>query len=157
MIRTEAPAGSDTREYNMKKIPIKRLPSGEGLPIPTYSSHFKAGMDLRSAMDNTIVIKKGEKKLIPTGFAIALPPGYEAQVRPWSHLVMQENVSVLNTAGPFSEDYRGEISVTLVNLGKKDFKIKRGDRIAQLVINKSFQIQMEETDELPPSDINSGV
>lgn len=150
MTPTGAPADSATRGFNMKKIPIKRLPSGEGLPLPTYSSHFGAGMDLRAALDNTIVIKRGEKKLLPTGFAIALPPGYEAQVRPWSHLVLQNKVSVLNTAGPFGEDYRGEISVMLVNLGEKDFKVKRGDRIAQLVINKSFQIQVEETDELPP-------
>lgn len=141
----------------MKKIPIKRLPSGEGLPIPTYSSHFGAGMDLRAALDNTIVIKKGEKKLIPTGFAIGLPPGYEAQVRPWSHLVLQNNITVLNTTGPIGENYHGEVNVLLVNLGKKDFKVMRGDRIAQLVINKSFQIQMVETDELPPSDPNTGL
>jgi dUTP pyrophosphatase len=113
-----------------------RLPHAEGLPLPAYETAQAAGMDLRAAVpqDEPFVLKPGSRHPIPTGLAFALPPGFEGQVRPRSGLAARHGVTCLNTPGTIDADYRGEVKVILVNLGEEDFVIRRGERIAQLVI-----------------------
>jgi dUTP pyrophosphatase len=134
----------------MKKInvSIKRLKNSQGLPLPKIQTSFSAGVDLLAAVDNTLVIKPGERKIVPTGISIALPEGYEAQVRPRSGLAIKNGVSVLNTPGTIDSDYRGEIGVILINFGNNTFKIEHGMRIAQMVISPVVAITWNETDEL---------
>jgi len=138
------------------KIQILRLPHGEGVPLPKYMSHSASGMDLYAAVDGEVVLKPGERKLIPTGFKMALPEGYEAQVRPRSGLAVKNGISVLNTPGTIDEDYRGEVGVILVNHGQEDFKVKRSDRIAQMVINKVEQADIEEVKSLSETHRSTG-
>jgi dUTP pyrophosphatase len=142
----------------MEKIraQVKRLPHGMDLPLPTYMSDHAAGMDMYAAVEKEAVIPSGEWKLIPTGIAIALPEGYEAQVRPRSGLALKQGVSVLNTPGTVDADYRGEVGVILMNHSQKDLTIKRGDRIAQMIINQIEQVIFEEVKELPGSDRGAG-
>jgi dUTP diphosphatase len=116
----------------MIEVSIQRLASGKGLPLPSYETVGAAGMDLRAA--EAIVLEPGSRCLMPVGFAIALPKGFEAQVRPRSGLAVKHGVTVLNAPGTIDSDYRGEIKVPLINHGKVDFAIARGDRIAQMVI-----------------------
>lgn len=116
----------------MIEVSIQRLASGKGLPLPSYETADAAGMDLRAA--EAIILKPGTRCLMPVGFAIALPKGFEAQVRPRSGLAVKHGVTVLNAPGTIDSDYRGEIMVPLINHGKDDFAIARGDRIAQMVI-----------------------
>ena len=123
----------------MTTIPIKTLPHGADLPLPAYATEHSAGMDLLAAIASDIVIKSLERKLIPTGISIALPTGYEAQVRPRSGLAVKHGVTVLNAPGTIDSDYRGEIKVPLINHGAEDFVIARGDRIAQMVIAEVTQ------------------
>jgi dUTP pyrophosphatase len=141
-----------------KKLNIKilRLPHGEGIPLPKYMSHSASGMDLYAAVENEIVLAPGERALVPTGFKMALPEGYEAQVRPRSGLAIKNGISVLNTPGTIDEDYRGEVGVILINHGREDFKVKRGDRIAQMVINKVEQAGIEEVEILDETHRSSG-
>jgi dUTP pyrophosphatase len=117
-------------------IPIKRLAHAEGLPLPAYETPGAAGMDLRAAVaeDAPVTLRPGARDLIPTGLSIAVPPGFEAQVRPRSGLAARAGVTCLNTPGTVDSDYRGEVKVILINLGAEDFVIRRGERIAQLVI-----------------------
>lgn len=121
------------------EINIKQLSHGEGLNLPAYATSQSAGMDLLAAVDNDITIKPNERKLIPTGIAIALPEGFEAQIRPRSGLALKNGITVLNTPGTIDADYRGEIGVILVNLGNEDFIISRGMRIAQIIIARYVQ------------------
>jgi len=118
------------------KIEIKQLPHGEGLPLPAYQSAHAAGLDLLAAVaeDTPLVLAPGAHVLVPTGLAIALPEGFEAQVRPRSGLAAKHGVTILNAPGTVDADYRGEISVILVNLGHEAFVVRRGERIAQMVI-----------------------
>ena len=121
---------------NAVEISLARLPHGEGLPLPHYQSALAAGLDLVAAVaaDKPMVIAPGERALVPTGITIALPPGYEAQVRPRSGLALRHGVTVLNTPGTIDADYRGEIQIILVNLGREPFTVERGARVAQLVV-----------------------
>lgn len=118
------------------EIAVTPLPHFEGLALPTYETEQSAGMDLRAALaeDATLTLAPGERKLVPTGLTIALPPGFEAQVRPRSGLALKHGVTCLNTPGTIDADYRGEVGVILINLGQEPFVIKRGERIAQMVI-----------------------
>lgn len=115
-------------------VKIKIMENGEGLPIPTYATAQSAGMDLFSATDGELVIKPGERLLVPTGISIALPADYEAQIRPRSGLALKNGLTVLNTPGTIDADYRGEIKVIMINLSKEPFIIPRGMRIAQMII-----------------------
>ena len=117
-------------------VPIVRLPHGEGLPLPAYETAQAAGMDLRAALpqDEPLTLRPGARHAEPTGLAFALPPGFEGQVRPRSGLAARHGVTCLNTPGTIDADYRGEVMVILVNLGEEDFVIRRGDRIAQLIV-----------------------
>jgi dUTP pyrophosphatase len=117
-------------------IPVVQLDHAQGLPLPAYETNGAAGMDLRAAVaeDAPRVIKPGARFMVPTGLAFAVPAGFEAQVRPRSGLAAKAGVTCLNTPGTIDSDYRGEVKVILINLGEEDFTIRRGDRIAQLVI-----------------------
>ncbi len=116
------------------EVAVRRLPHAADLPLPSYATAQSAGMDLLAALEDEIVLAPGERRLIPSGLAIALPAGYEAQVRPRSGLALKHGVTCLNTPGTIDADYRGEIGVILVNLGQEPFSITRGSRIAQLVV-----------------------
>jgi dUTP pyrophosphatase len=117
-------------------IPVVQLAHAHGLPLPAYETNGAAGMDLRAAVaeDAPLVLKPGARFMVPTGLAFAVPLGFEAQVRPRSGLAAKAGVTCLNTPGTIDSDYRGEVKVILINLGEEDFTIRRGDRIAQLVI-----------------------
>lgn len=140
----------------MLKVKVKRLPHGMDISLPVYMSEHAAGMDLYAAVEPEMIIPPGEWKLVPTGLSIALPEGYEAQVRPRSGLALKQGVSVLNTPGTVDADYRGEVGVILMNHSKQDLVIKRGDRIAQMIINKVERIQFEEVVELSETERSSG-
>lgn len=140
----------------MLKVQVKRLPHSKGLPLPKYMSAHAAGMDLIAAVEEEIIISAGAWKLIPTGITIALPEGYEAQVRPRSGLALKQGVSVLNTPGTVDADYRGEVGVILMNHSKENLIVKRGDRIAQMIINKIERIEFEEVEEISETERSSG-
>lgn len=128
----------------MVQVNIKKLENAKDLELPSYETLQSAGMDLKAAIDNDIVIPKGEYKLIPTGLCIALPEGYEAQIRPRSGLAYKNGVTVLNTPGTIDADYRGEIGVLLINFGHYDFTVSKGMRVAQMIINKFEQVMFNE-------------
>jgi dUTP pyrophosphatase len=142
----------------MLKIQIKQLEHGKSLPLPQYMTEHSAGMDLLAAVNpgGDFVIKKGERKLVPTGIAIALPHGYEAQVRPRSGLALKKGISLVNTPGTIDADYRGEIGIIMINHGEEDFIIQRGDRIAQMVIKEVVRGDFELVEELPDSTRSAG-
>ena len=118
------------------KIAVRRLPHAEGLPLPAYETHGSAGMDLRAAVpqDEPMVIKPGARAMVPTGMCWVIPQGFEVQIRPRSGLAAKAGVTCLNTPGTIDSDYRGEVKVILINLGEENVLIRRGDRIAQMVI-----------------------
>jgi dUTP pyrophosphatase len=126
------------------KIEVRQLPHGEGLPLPAYQSALAAGLDLVAAVPEgaPIVLAPGKYALVPTGLSIALPPGYEAQVRPRSGLAAKHGVTVLNAPGTVDADYRGEIGVPLINHGDTPFTVRRGERIAQMVIAAVVQAEL---------------
>ena len=125
-------------------VAVKRLPEGEGLPLPRYMSEDAAGADLCAAVLEDLTLLPGARALVPTGFAIALPRGYEAQVRPRSGLAARHGVTVLNAPGTIDADFRGEVGVLLINHGNAPFTIRRGERIAQLVIAPVTRVRVEE-------------
>jgi dUTP pyrophosphatase len=131
-------------------IPLKRLPHAEGLDVPHYATERSAGMDLCAAVpeDQPIRLLPGGRALVPTGLQIALPGGYEAQVRPRSGLAWKHGVTVLNTPGTIDADYRGEIKVILINLGDDLFTVSRGERIAQLVVARHAHVAWQEQETL---------
>ena len=139
------------------RIPLQRLPHGSDLPLPAYATPGSAGLDLAAALERPVELAPGARALIPTGFALALPAGYEAQVRPRSGLAIRHGLTVLNAPGTVDSDYRGEIGVILVNLGEHRFTVTRGMRIAQLVVARVTQAGLEEVAELPePKRAGSG-
>lgn len=121
------------------------------IPYPTYMTAHASGMDIYADVQETIVIESGERVLVPTGFAIAVPVGFEAQIRPRSGLAVKYGISLLNTPGTIDSDYRGEVKIILINFGRAPFEIKRGDRIAQMVIQSVYKACWEEVMELPDS------
>ena len=131
-------------------VAVKRLPHGEDLPLPAYETAHAAGMDLRAAVpaDEPVTLRPGDRHAVPTGLAMAIPPGFEGQVRPRSGLALRHGVTCLNSPGTVDADYRGEVKVILINLGAEDFVIRRGDRIAQLLISPVVQAVWRETDSL---------
>jgi dUTP pyrophosphatase len=130
-------------------VAITRLPHAEGLPLPEYATAHAAGMDLHAALDAAVVLVPGQRATIATGLSIALPEGFEAQVRPRSGLAAKNGVTVLNTPGTIDADYRGEIKVILINLGDEAFTIERGMRIAQMVVAAHARVQWAEAATLP--------
>ena len=137
-------------------IPLQRLANLEGLGQPAYATSLSAGADLLAAIDRPVTIAPGARALIATGIALAVPPGYEAQVRPRSGLALKHGVTVLNTPGTIDADYRGEIGVILINHGSDDFVVERGMRIAQLVIAEVVTAAWTVVEELPESGRGEG-
>lgn len=129
---------------------------GKSLPLPKYMSKDSAGMDIYACLDEDVVLEKGTIKLIPTGLKIALPSGYEAQIRPRSGLALKYGISMANTPGTIDADYRGEIKVIMINLGQEDFIVKHGERIAQMVINKIEQVRWEAVEALDDTERGAG-
>ncbi len=127
-------------------VSIRRLPHADGLPAPAYQTAQAAGADLTAAVDAEVVLAPGERRLIPTGIAIGLPDGYEAQIRPRSGLALKNGVSLVNTPGTIDADYRGEIGVILINHGQEPFTVRRGDRIAQMIVAPVVQAEFREAE-----------
>jgi dUTP pyrophosphatase len=140
----------------MRHVSIRRLDGAKDLELPRYETTGSAGCDLRAAVEAEIVLAPGARALVPTGLAIALPDGHEAQVRPRSGLAVKNGVTVLNAPGTIDADYRGEIKVPLINLGAEPFVIRRGDRIAQLVVAPFVQVAWDEVDSLDATTRGTG-
>ena len=138
------------------EVPLQRLAHGAGLPLPAYATEHAAGLDLLAAVDETVELQPGARRLVPTGISIALPAGYEAQIRPRSGLALKHGVTLLNSPGTIDADYRGEVGVILINLGEAPFRLERGDRIAQLVIAPVARLAWRESEALPESARGTG-
>jgi dUTP pyrophosphatase len=139
----------------MIKVNVTQLPHGSDLPLPAYATVHSAGVDLMAAIDSDIVLAPMQRQLIPAGIAIALPDGYEAQIRPRSGLALKNGISVANAPGTIDADYRGEIKVLLINLGQEAFTVTRGMRIAQMIVAPVSRVgwqQVESLDETARSD-----
>ncbi|HAX91561.1 MAG TPA: dUTP diphosphatase [Rhodospirillaceae bacterium] len=137
-------------------VAITTLPHAAGLDLPAYATEHAAGMDLCAAVTEPVTLQVGERKLIPTGLSIALPEGYEAQVRPRSGLALKNGLTVLNSPGTIDADYRGEVQVILANLGNEPYTVTRGLRIAQMVIAAYARISWEVVTALPPTTRGAG-
>jgi dUTP pyrophosphatase len=139
-------------------VRVLRLPHGEGLPLPSYQSKHAAGLDLVAAVprEQPVKLLAGARALVPTGFVLELPPGYEGQVRPRSGLAFKHGLTVLNSPGTIDADYRGEIMVLLVNLGSETFRVQRGDRIAQLVIAPVASVEVVAVEALAETERGQG-
>ncbi len=140
----------------MIRVKVKRLPHAKDIDLPSYATPGSSGLDLRAAVEDKVVLEPGERALIPTGIILEIPEGYEGQVRPRSGLAINKGVTVLNSPGTIDSDYRGEIKVILINLGKEKVEIGRGDRIAQLVISPVVKADIEEVEDLSETLRGSG-
>jgi len=138
------------------KVSIRQLLHGRNLPLPCYASPGAAAIDLYAAVESELTINPRTTIAVPTGIAIALPDGYEGQVRPRSGLALDHSIGIINAPGTIDSDYRGEIKVLLTNLSNRDYRVKRGDRIAQMVLAKYEKIEWEVVDELIPTDRGAG-
>ena len=138
------------------QIPVRRLAHNQDLPLPTYETPDAAGMDLRAAVDEPLTLEPGARIAVPTGLALAIPSGFEGQVRPRSGLALKSGITVLNTPGTVDADYRGEVKVILINLGEEAFVIRRGDRIAQMVIAPVTQSHLTEVADLDETARGAG-
>ncbi len=143
---------------NRIAVPVKRLPHAEGLELPAYATEHSAGMDLRAAIpeEEPLLIRPGERVLIPTGIQVALPEGYEGQVRPRSGLAWKYGITVLNSPGTIDADYRGEIKIILINLSQEPFLLRRGERIAQLVVAAHARVEWLDQEELADTARGAG-
>jgi len=138
------------------EVAVQRLPHGRDLPLPAYATAGSAGMDLHAALDRPLRLAPGERALVPTGLALALPAGFEAQVRARSGLALKRGLAVLNAPGTIDSDYRGEVGVILANLGTEIVELARGERIAQLVVAPVARARLLETDLLPQTGRAAG-
>ncbi|HLT76544.1 MAG TPA: dUTP diphosphatase [Ferrovibrio sp.] len=138
------------------QVAVKRLPHAEGLALPAYATPDSAGLDLQAAISEPVTLQPGERRLVPTGLAIAVPPGFEAQIRPRSGLALKHGVTVLNAPGTVDADYRGEVGVVLINHGDKPFTIHRGERIAQMIVAAYARVAWNEMAELPQTQRGAG-
>ena len=138
------------------KVALMPLEHAVGLQLPTYATAQSAGMDLTAALEEAIELDAGDRALVPTGLCIALPPGFEAQIRPRSGLAIKHGVTVLNTPGTIDADYRGEIKVILINHGTEAFTIERGMRIAQMVVERFEHVEWEVVESLEDTDRGDG-
>jgi dUTP pyrophosphatase len=138
------------------ELTIKVLPGNEDIPLPEYATDGSAGLDLRAAVSEPLKLKPKERALIPTGIIIGLPIGFEAQVRPRSGLAVKHGIMLVNSPGTIDSDYRGEIKVIMFNSGDEPFEIKRGDRIAQLVISRYERVVLKKVDEIEETSRGDG-
>lgn len=137
-------------------LKVKRLDNNPDLPLPSYQSDGSSGLDLRAAVAKEVTLQPGDIKLIPTGLSISIPEGYEAQIRPRSGLALRYGLGLVNSPGTIDADYRGEVGVIAINWGKKPLTIRRGERIAQIVINKVSRVRVEEVEELDATKRGKG-
>lgn len=137
-------------------VAVRRLPHGRDLALPAYATAGAAGLDVVAAVDGPVILAPGQREMIPTGLAIALPAGYEAQARPRSGLAAKHGITLVNSPGTIDEDYRGEIKMILINHGAEPFTVNRGDRIAQIVIAPVTRAVLTEVDELPDTARGAG-
>lgn len=137
-------------------IPIRRISGSEDIPLPSYESAGAAGMDVRAAVKSAIRLEPGQSTLVSSGFAISLPPGYEAQLRPRSGLATRHGITLVNSPGTIDSDYRGEVVIALINLGTEVFEITRGMRIAQMVVGPVNRAEWKEVQDLPSTPRGSG-
>jgi len=144
------------RTNGVVQVRIRRLPGTEDLPLPVRASEQAAGMDLRAAVVEPLVLAPGERNLIPTGIAVALPPDHEGQVRPRSGLAVKHGLALVNSPGTIDADYRGEIRVIMINLGSEPVRLERGDRIAQLVVQRLPRVEWEPVDSLDETERGAG-
>ena len=140
----------------MVTVAIKRLPGNEDVPLPEYQSEHAAAMDLHAAVPEPMTLAPGQIALIPCGFAMAVPVGFEAQIRPRSGLALKHGISIPNAPGTIDADYRGQVQVIMVNLGQEPFVVERGLRIAQMIVKPVPRVEWAEVDELPPTERGSG-
>jgi dUTP pyrophosphatase len=133
-------------------VKVKRLDENLDVALPSYETEGASGLDLRAAVDRELTLHPGEIRLVPTGLAISLPPGYEAQIRPRSGLALRHGVGMVNSPGTIDSDYRGEIGLVLINWGKIPFVIKRGDRIAQMVVSRVSRAQILEVERIESTE-----
>jgi len=139
------------------KIKVKRLSEDYlDVPLPHYATPGSAGMDIRAAIKDDVILEPGKVELIPTDISVEIPLGYEIQVRPRSGLAAKNSIGILNSPGTIDSDYRGELKIILMNFGKEDFKISKGDRIAQLIVSKVYTAKIEEVDDLNSSHRGEG-
>jgi dUTP pyrophosphatase len=138
------------------RIIIKRLRNSPPLSLPHYMTEGSSGMDLFASLENDVTLQPGERRLIPTAISVAIPEGFEGQVRARSGLALRNGIGLVNAPGTIDADYRGEIGVLLINFGKEPVTLHQGDRIAQLVISRVFRAVWEEAEELPPSSRQAG-
>jgi dUTP diphosphatase len=139
-------------------IKLRRLntETGDDIPIPKYMTPRSAGMDIFAAVEKDVVIDPGDIALIPTGFAMAIPEGFEAQIRPRSGLAIKHGIGLINSPGTIDSDYRGEVKVAVIHLGKAPYTIRRGDRIAQMIIHRVYQADVDIVERLDETDRNTG-
>ncbi len=137
-------------------VAIKQLPHAEGLPLPAYATNHAAGVDLCAAITGEIVLQPGERRLIPTGLAVAIPEGFEGQIRPRSGLALKHGLTVLNSPGTIDADYRGELGVIFANCGAEPFTVTRGLRVAQMVFAAFDPVEFEQVDDLPATTRGAG-
>ncbi len=138
------------------KIHIKRLKKDHPVSLPQYMTEGSSGMDLFASLAQEVTLAPGERKLIPAGISVAIPEGFEGQIRPRSGLAIQKGIGIVNGPGTIDADYRGEVGVLLINFGKEPFTIRNGDRIAQMVISPVTRVTLEEVDDLPPTRRQGG-
>lgn len=153
----QAPFGERTMDER-PTVKFQRLRPGapEEVPLPRYMTPGASGMDLFAAVDEAVVLGPGDIRLIPTGFAVALPTGYEAQIRPRSGLAVQYGIGIINAPGTIDADYRGEVMVPLINHGRQEFIVRRGDRIAQMIIQRVCKARLEVVRHLDKTSRNTG-
>jgi len=138
------------------KIYIRRLKKDHPVSLPQYMTEGSSGMDLFASLAQEVTLVPGERKLIPAGISVAIPEGFEGQIRPRSGLAIQKGIGIVNGPGTIDADYRGEVGVLLINFGKEPFTIRNGDRIAQMVISPVTRVTLEEVDDLPPTRRQGG-
>ncbi|MBW2095583.1 MAG: dUTP diphosphatase [Deltaproteobacteria bacterium] len=137
-------------------IKVKRLDGQNRLPLPAYVSEGASGLDIRAAVKEPVELKPGDIRLIPTGLAVSIPPGFEAQIRPRSGLALRHGIGMVNAPGTIDSDYRGEIGIVLINWGKAPFVVRNGDRIAQMVISRTYRAKIVVADELDNTERGTG-
>jgi len=138
------------------RVKVKPLTHHRGLPLPAYASEGASGMDIRACVEGSVTLNPGEIRLIPTGLSISIPPGYEAQIRPRSGLALNHGIGMVNTPGTIDSDYRGEVGIILINWGEDSFVVRRGDRIAQMVISRVYRAEVLVAGDLDATDRGSG-
>lgn len=137
-------------------LKVKRLEGNEDLPLPSYESEGSSGMDLRASVKEPLILQPGEIRLVPTGISVAVPSGFEAQIRPRSGLALRHGIGMVNAPGTIDSDYRGEVGIVLVNWGTDPFTVERGHRIAQMVINRVCRAELHEVEALDCTSRGAG-